>query len=103
MTIRQFKPRAGFRSIAPCCATLRAALERLARDGHLGQRKCAVSENFAPLVYKGGPTRRVWQGDSVGARVTKSLGVPAPDFAWLEVPAGLETEAAAICEELLHT
>ena len=95
----------GFRAICPCVDTLTAAIDRLASDGHLGQRKCAVSKNrsgkWSVRVYKGGKTKRVFQGDGVGARVTKSLGAKMPEHAWLEVPKGNVVDARHIVSGLV--
>lgn len=89
------KLRAGFRSICPSLPTLRAAIARLHADGHLGNRKCLIVGSFSPLVYKGGTSRRKMDDSA-----RKGLGPSDSDHAWLEVPAGCEDEAKAICEEL---
>lgn len=113
MEIRTLDYRAGFRAIGNRCSSLRAALKRLARDGHLGQRKCAVTDHFAPLVVKAGsrarkaltfdgrpvPASRIWP--HLDSPISE-LQAPSPEHAWLEVPAGMESEAAEICAELLR-
>jgi len=94
--------RAGYRSVCKASDSLQAAIERLAADGHLGRRKCIITKNFAAIVKRGASAGR-------GGRVPTSrhpharhdsplagLEVAAPEYAWLEVPAGLEQEAADI-------
>lgn len=100
MQIREKDRRAGFRAISHAWPTLQAALARLHRDGHLGQRCCIVAHNkrgYLPLVYKGGRVHRVYQGQGVGARVVQSLGPKDSVHAWLDVPAGCTEEARRLC------
>lgn len=100
MEVREGYLRAGFRAIAPRFDTFEKALARLSTDGHLGQRKCLIvkgRKGFSALVYKGGKTRRLPQGHSVGARVTKDLGPKTPAHAWLEVPEGCVARAIELC------
>lgn len=106
--------RAGFRSIAPRQQSLRAAIERLAADGHLGQRKCIITDKFAPLAQTGRVTGRKGSlSEKVAARqhsrhpytgvggAMQTLATASPQHAWLEVPPHLLADAREIVSELM--
>lgn len=108
------KARAGFRSIAPRQSSLRAAINRLASDGHLGARKCIVTAGFAPLVQKGRVVGRKGSlSEKVAARqhsrhpytgvggAMQTLATASPQHAWLEVPPHLLADAREIVSELM--
>lgn len=81
--------RAGFAAICGSLPSIQAAIDRLVADGHLPGRNCEVWKTKAgwqPVVYRGGKVRRIFQGECVGARVTRGLG-PKTDRATVAIEA----------------